>query len=726
MPLRRVALGLAAVALLLLLAPAAGAAVPRDGLTYLPRTGAELTEAVGLVNALPESLRAEDAARIELEAREYAVAAPLVLSPRRGLEIGGPTIGRATITNGTATPSTLLRLTDVVESTSLTASHLDLRLQGSSSAAFVALDAREGVRLEDIGVTVPAGTPNATGVRLAPSASTPRTVTNVSALGLDVESQATGAPAVLLDADAWLRSSTVTGGQPTLRLQRTGSDLATSFDIVVASGNLLTAGPTTRHVVEVALGASGQTFFLRSSELRAGAATTALVDVTGPTAPPTASGSPGFVVTGSSLLGGGRATGIVLHPGAAGSSGSVGLHGLLQLDAPTAISCTEPGAALPVTIAGIYREGSIDARGACRVDEAGRRTGDPRFANRAAGDLTPLPGSSLIDAAPSPFWREPDLYGNPRPSAVGSTTTPDDIGAIEYQHPPQPETPTPTWTPTPTATKTPTVTPTPTPTPTPTVTATPTVTPTPTPTSTPTKTPTPTPTPTPTATPTKTPTATPTTTKTPTATPTPTKTPTATPTPTPTPTVTATSTPTVTSTPTPIPTEAPTTTPTAGPAPTPTPAVVATPLAELFTPQPPLSTPLPTARPIPPFLAGFELVRSRTTLSGRRATALARTNAHDAALRIALRAPAKLRAIVTVRRGQRYVRVPGAVFSVNAPQGTSVLRVTPRVGRARLRAGLYRLTILLSPAAGGAEVRRDVNIRVVRPKDADVPAFASD
>lgn len=702
-------LGLALLAVGLGAAPA-GAAVPVSGLTYSPRNGAELIQAARLVAALPEERFGEAKPRIELAAGEYVVTEPVVLSAARDASLVGPATGEAVITNGTGKPVQLLRATGAPYPRSYAIEHISFDVRGASTAAFSAVEVRGETPIVDVAIDVPAGTPNVTGLRLGGKA--PNAIGyGTSASRVTITSAATAAPALHMRAYSVATRMDVSGGEPTLRMAHDATDNATDEGQLRSS--TLHAGPATRRVVEVDPGRGAQAFAMISSELIAGPATTALVDVAGATDPADWPDPSAFTLTGVTLLGNGRAPGVVAHRSPTGAPRSLGLIGVLQLDAPVAVSCpSETGATFTVIIRGIYREGTLVGNDSCTFDETDRRTGDPRFRDRAAGDLEPLVGSSLIDGVD--LWGE-DVRGNPRPSERSCcTNAPDgDIGALEYQYTPpvidqvlvgepgnrglvllaaeghdesaeedalygvtyrwrfsdgteltgdevEHRLRVPDgerfedWYPWVELTALD-------------------------------RSgmvawasvpldpwiadcepatdaddyvrgdlcPDPTPTPVPVTTPG--------------------------------PTLSGSGTP-----PTPL---------LATPRPTPTPSAATTP------------RPAPLAAPL---VSRFGLVRSRTAARSRRATGIGPSRPTDAAVSLGVRSPAAVTVIAERKVGETFSAIAGASVSADLPKGRSVLRITSRFGTARLGSGLYRVTATITPAAGGTATVRSVLVRITR------------
>jgi hypothetical protein len=406
-------------------ASSAWGAVPRDGMTFSPRNGAELLEAVGIIGAIGPQ-EPKDTARIELADSTYVIDRALSFPGNHPVELVGPEDGDAVVTNRGAAPTRLLHgAADV--NWSLLVRYVSFEIVGTTSAALSVVDVGKQAVLRDIEVTVPATMPAVTGVRLR---------TESAANGLEVVSGATAAPAVRVEPGASTYGLDLTGGEPTVHVPdvpafRRGVSLGDGF---------ISGGAKTRRLVAID-GATGElSVGLGMALLEAGPQTETLIDIGGATGPPFVESGMDLRLGRLTLLGGPAVTAVRVAPGVAGSKMTVIGDGLLSLGAGPAVACVPGGVApLAVLIRGIFREGPVTSGAACTVDEQGRRTGDPRFRDRAAGNLEPLWGSSLINGSPGNEYVGSDLLGNPSPSWKGYGPPEEwtgDIGAIEYQFTP--------------------------------------------------------------------------------------------------------------------------------------------------------------------------------------------------------------------------------------------------------------------------------------------------
>lgn len=413
-PLLVLRLVIGALAAFIIAASPAAAAVPRDGVTFKPRSGAELLEAVGIVGTLVPT-GDSPTARIELAAGTYAINRELSLSGNYPVEILGPESGGAIITNGGATPTRLLHAITGENNWSMLLRYVDFEARGATTSAFSVVDAGSRVMLRDVSVDVPTTMPSVNAVRLR---------TEAEANGLIVDSGATGVPAVRLEPGASMNTVDLTGGEPTVQVP----DVAAFRRGVSVRGGLITGGPQTHRLVAID-GADGElSVVLSRLQLEAGPQADALIDLGSATGPPFVAWGTDLAVQQVTLLGAPGVTGLRVAPGVAGSQVSVIADGILSLGGGTAIGCA-PGGTQPlsVLVRGIYREGENRLGAACTINEQGRRTGDPKFRDRAAGNLEPLWGSSLIDGAPG--FGSSSGYG-PVDAWVA------DIGAVEYEYTP--------------------------------------------------------------------------------------------------------------------------------------------------------------------------------------------------------------------------------------------------------------------------------------------------
>ncbi|MDQ8044245.1 MAG: hypothetical protein REI11_06545 [Patulibacter sp.] len=155
-------------------------------------------------------------------------------------------------------------------------------------------------------------------------------------------------------------------------------------------------------------------------------------------------------------------------------------------------------------------------------------------------------------------------------------------------------------------------------------------------------------------------------------------------------------------TPTPTPTPTPVDTSGQGTAPTPTP--IPTPKATV-TPTPG-QTVAPTG-----ILASFQLVNSRISKAAKKASGLGKPASNEAGMIAKITGDATLTVVARTQKGTKYGAISGARFSVTATAGTVSLRLSSTIGKAKLKAGLYRLTLLVEPKTGASD-RRDFSIRV--------------
>lgn len=411
-PALRLAIG--ALAAFVVAASPAAAAVPRDGATFKPRSGAELLEAVGIVGTLVPT-GTSPTARIELAATTYVINRELSLTGNYPVEIVGPESGGAIVTNGGATPTRLLHAVTGENNWSMLVRYVEFDERGTTASAFSVVDAGSQVILRDVSVEVPTTMPAVTAVRL-------RTESAVN--GIVVDTGATDAPAVRVEPGASLHDIDLTGGEPTVQVPDVS---AFRREVGIAFG-AITGGPTTKRLIAVDGVTGEQRVSMGGLTLRPGPATDALIDVAGATGPPFAGYGTDLSLAGVTLLGRSGVTGIRVAPGVAGSQVSVIADGILSLGGGIAIGCAAGGTQpLNVLVRGIYREGELSPGAACTIDEQGRRTGDPKFRDRAAGDLEPLWGSTLIDGAPG--FGSSKGYG-PVDEWIA------DIGAIEYEYTP--------------------------------------------------------------------------------------------------------------------------------------------------------------------------------------------------------------------------------------------------------------------------------------------------
>ncbi|MBO9534992.1 MAG: hypothetical protein J7513_18610 [Solirubrobacteraceae bacterium] len=426
MPPRSLRLVPALAALVTALSPAAAeAAVPHTGNTWLPANGAELLEAVSAVNAITATAAATTQ-QIKLTPTTYTLTAPLQLNGNTPIEIVGDAAGGTIITNGANAPAPLITSVDREDEWPVELRDLQVDVRGTSSATFAAVSIGARVVLKEVTVDVPSTAPSVTGVQLR---------TESAANGLTVTSEATAAPAVRAEPESDLFAFAIEGGEPSLQIAD-GPGFRRS--VTVRRGRIA-GGPTTQRVLTTAGSADELTVNLAGVELWAGDETETVIDVAGATGSTVVGTGTTVNLRGLTTVGGPATTADVrVAPGTAGSRTDIQIEGLLSLGTAPAIACGPGGPALlMVDVRGIYSEGPLDPAPGCTIDENGRRTGDPKFRDRAAGDLEPLWGSVLIDGAPQ--YPSPDARGQERPSDKGFGPVDawtGDIGAIEYQYTP--------------------------------------------------------------------------------------------------------------------------------------------------------------------------------------------------------------------------------------------------------------------------------------------------
>lgn len=428
----------AVVATLLSTATTARAAT----VTFTPSTGAELVTAA---NTITNAGRADATYRgvIKLSAKEYVISSTVVLSTKALATIEGPEDGRATITtSGTSEPFTLLRLSSETPSSDAGLRNVDLTLKRNATTAMasgvVVADLQRGAVVRDSTVTVPATASKATAVRLSAGLGITPVTTPAPAVARSVvvESSATEAPGVRLTNGGQLLDSTVRGGAAPVELasDTTGSDLGPA---VVDASTIVTRGTSAAvPAVRVRGGAVRFRPVLWSTSID-GTATDAgrIVDVLGPTS---AAGALEPSLGQLSLRGAEASVGLWVRPGVGSNPLPVAARGILSLGSKIAVDCTgSTTAATTVTVTGVYRTGSKVQGNGCSLPESGLRTGPLAWRDEAGGDLRPVWDSPLVDAVPDFGVPQPagehDLAGGQRFVTIASGSTPGDIGALEYQ-----------------------------------------------------------------------------------------------------------------------------------------------------------------------------------------------------------------------------------------------------------------------------------------------------
>ncbi len=436
----------AAVAALFLLFPAVGwSAVPRSGDTFSPRSGSELVEAANAISAEGASSTSFKGV-IELAAVEYVVDAPVVLTSLAEATVKGPSPeNRATITNS-GMPFTLLRLSSRVTSPTSGVSNVDFNVRntgGVMPSPVVAVDLQRGAQLRDSLITVPLSAPKATGLRLSPALGNATPVAPATARRVAVESSAMEAPGVrITNGGQFLDRGSIRGGIPALDIagDASGPDLGNATvdaSTVRSYADNSVNTPTTVPVVRVRGGGNHLRTVLWSTVVD-GMATSAsqLIDVVGPSV---ASGSTEVDLGQLTLRGPSAGFGVNVRPGAGTSPLNVRIRGLLSLGSQVPIECSGSASSTTfVTVTGIYRGAQNNSQNTgCDLFETDRRVIAPTFRDESAGDFRPAWDSSLIDGVsdvnvPLPAG-ERDLVGGSRFVAVTNTSSPGDIGAWEYQ-----------------------------------------------------------------------------------------------------------------------------------------------------------------------------------------------------------------------------------------------------------------------------------------------------
>lgn len=430
----------AAVATLLLLVPAtAWSAVPRTGNTFAPRNGAELLEAA---DAISSEGRTNAAFRgvIELQDAEYAVSRTVVLTSLYPAALVRPASGRARITNSGA-PITLLRYSSQqAVPADAGVRGVDFTLKGTTANTVIAVDLQRGSAVRDSSISVPTAGSKATAVRLSPSQGTATPASSAVIERVDVVSGTADAPAVRVSNGGQILDSTVTGGAPPVEIigDASGSDLGHA---VVDASTVRTQGTTAAvPAIRVRGGGNSLRAVVWSTVVDGTAGASPLIDVAGPTA---TTGALQADIGQVSLRGAQSSIGVRVRPGVGTSPLRVDVRGLLSLGSPLAVDCMgSANARSTVTVTGVYRSGSNNQGTSCDFVESGLRTGALVWRDEASGDLRPVWNSPLVDAVQEgvvpPPAAQHDRSGGQRFVSVRSSATPGDIGALEYQlTPPQ-------------------------------------------------------------------------------------------------------------------------------------------------------------------------------------------------------------------------------------------------------------------------------------------------
>ena len=428
----------AAVAAFLLLLPAtAWSAVPRTGNTFSPRTGAELLEAADTISVEGKTNAAFQGV-IQLEDAEYAVSRTVVLSSVTPATVVGPPAGRARITNSGAATTLLRFSSQQAPPADGGVSGVDFTLRGATTNTVVAVDLQRGSALRDASVSVSSTTPKATAVRLSPSFGSAPAASSATIERVSVVSTANEAPAVRVTSGGQVLDSAITGGAPPLELAGDASDFG---PIVVDASSVRTQGTTPAvPAVRVRGGSSHLRAVVWSTVVDGTAGAGQLIDIAGPTA---TTGSLETDIGQMSLRGVASSIAVRVRPGLGSSPLRVGLRGLLALGSQLTVDCTGSTSAVSsVTVVGVYKTGTNNDGAGCDFVESGVRTGALAWRDEAAGDLRPVWNSPLVDAVPDFGVPAPaaqhDRAGGQRFVQVTSGATPGDIGALEYQlTPPQ-------------------------------------------------------------------------------------------------------------------------------------------------------------------------------------------------------------------------------------------------------------------------------------------------
>ncbi len=431
----------AAVFATLLLFPASGwALVERSGDTFFPKTGPELSEAATTISSEGAS-DASFKATVELVAGTYSVASPVVFTSLSAPTVRGPEAGGRAIVTNSGSPITLLRLSSRDTTATSGISNVDFTLKGTlTSGSVIALDLQRGSQLRDSTVKVPSSTMTATAIRLSPALGIASPASPAVLQRVTVQSNAPSAPAVRATNGSQVLDSTITGGAPALEIagDASGADLG---NVTVDSTRVKSTGTdTTVPIVRVRGGGNHVRAVLWSTVVD-GTLTGAqnLVDILGPTS---AAGSVDVELGQSSLRGVATtpSRAVRVQPGLGAAKLTLKIRGLLSLGSLTTVDCmatpSDPASSVEVTIAGIYRSGSNAAGTKCTLAESALRTGTLSWRDESNGDLHPVWNSPLVDAVSSSalpaLTGTHDADGGARFVQIGSGA-PGDIGALEYQ-----------------------------------------------------------------------------------------------------------------------------------------------------------------------------------------------------------------------------------------------------------------------------------------------------
>lgn len=423
----RAAIAAAILSLALTLGAApASAAVPREGNTFKPRNGEELLEAADAISAEFTDEQAGNSVRIALAPIEYAVDRPVVLDPSDSvnvyLEPGDDQVDAPApvITHG-GTPGPLLVLDTGTQQS--TVRGFELRGRGTSLAAFPLVEVRHGIlRLVDI--EVPASMPNVVGVALRPGGGTSQPTGWAAQFWESTVVSDASAPAVELSTHTAASSVDVYGGDPAVDFVGGPGTLDASLH-----NGWLEAGESTRALVRLRPGA-GAGAQVDSSVLRGdGPLLEAMIDV------------------------GGTANALTPHrwlhhltidaprhvPALRVAEGVVHTPGTVYLGSSDVVECSgTPSSPADIRLHEFYATGSVGSPGQhCSVAAQGQVHGVLALVDRSNGDYRPTFDSALVGAGREGGWPElfrsgHDVYGGQR------NVFRMDLGAAEYQgNPPE-------------------------------------------------------------------------------------------------------------------------------------------------------------------------------------------------------------------------------------------------------------------------------------------------
>lgn len=415
------------------LAPAASAAVSRDGDTFAPRSSAELVEAAAIITAERPSVPvgASRDYRLHLVAAHYELAEPLVIRAAGSVIFtSGESLDHPAVLTNAGPPHQLL---DVETAAGFRheggwaeaqSKEVIVTLLGQTTDAFPLVVLRGGT-LDGFDVRVGEGTPNVVAVRAGASAVGGSSIVDRST----VQSTASVA-AVELGAGGAIYDSTVVGGAPTVSVSAGAATLAPEILRSYLFGSA-TSGAVLRLGAHVRTGTT-----VGSSIIDGSAGTSTLIDVSAPGSGP---GVRPVLLRNLTLDGTSAATALRVR------SSPVRAPGLLAIGTGTLLACE------PVTdrydlvaIDGFWSSAEPAASEHCNAKFIERRTGELRLSDVSAGDYRPRYDSPLIDGSLTtqlPFFNEStgsstDFLGSARDLFGGGAGGADrrrDIGALEYQ-----------------------------------------------------------------------------------------------------------------------------------------------------------------------------------------------------------------------------------------------------------------------------------------------------